>query len=145
MEAGSDREGERLYSQDKTTKSWLQGGDETPISSNIFITVDSCIIYSKDEISMGKSHIINFVSRDDILNSPTNQELISSKILDANLQEQNLPLGQVIVLANNGRYIFNLVVRPQTNDKPFLNVLSGAFLQLRESMRILNIQSAKVS
>ena len=81
-----------------------------------------------------------------ILNSPTNQELVSSKILDANLlQEQNLPLGQVIVLANNGRYIFNLVVRPQTNYKPFFNVLWGAFFRLRESMRILNNQSAKVS
>ena len=63
-EAGSDREGERLYSQDKTTKSCLQGRDETSMSSNIFITVDSCIIYSKDKISMGKSHIINFVSRE---------------------------------------------------------------------------------
>lgn len=114
-------------------------------NSSIFLMGDSCIIYSKDKISMGKSHIVNFVSADGDFSSPVNQELIKDKILDAKLlKEQKLPLGHLVVLANNGRHIFNLVVKSRANENPFLNILSGSLHRLKEAMIILKIQSAKI-
>lgn len=57
---------------------------------------------------------------------------------------KNLPLGHAIVLATNGRYDLNLVVKSRANERPFLNIFSVPLYHLKEAMLRLKIRSAKV-
>ena len=148
-----DGEGGGSGSQDTCATSGREKGngmipdDVTGLEiSSVFVLTDSCIFYSKDTIKMGKSHILNFISSDCTLNSNVNKELVNANILDANLlKQQNLPLGHVTVLASNGRYVFNVVIREKGEDKPFLNIISGAISRLKQAMEILKVTSVKVS
>ena len=114
--------------------------------SSVLIITDSCITYSKDTISMGKSRVVNFISTNCTLNSPVNKELIDAKILDAEmLRNQNLPLGHVTVIETNSRYVFNITIRNKTNDKPCLNIISGAISRFKQAIEALKVSAVKVA
>lgn len=114
--------------------------------SSVLVLVDGCLKYSKDKLLMGKGHIVNFISADCDLQSDVNKELISQNLISTNdLKNQNPEQGQVIVFGNNGRYIFNVVVKNEARDKIILNNISQAIKALTEAMIPLNVQCVKFS
>ena len=53
-----------------------------------------------------------------------------------NLKAQNPQLGETIVFARNGRYIFN-VVKSKGSDRPYLNNISRAVISQKDAMRFM--------
>ena len=62
-----------------------------------------------------------------------------------NLKALNPKIGKTYVLAHNGRYIFNVVVKARNNGRPFLNNIFKGIISLKEAMIPLKIECVKFS
>ena len=61
------------------------------------------------------------------------------------LKAQNPQLGDTIVFAHNGRYIFNVAVKSKGSNRPYLNNISRAIISLKEAMIPLKVNCVKFS
>ena len=112
----------------------------------VLIVVESCLKFSKDKLLMGKGHIVNFISRDCNLDSQVNKDLIKANMINIDdIKGQNLQVGETVVFAHNGRYIFNVVVKEKNIDRSYLNNISRGIMSLKEAMIPLKVECMKFS
>lgn len=115
-------------------------------SKPLMIVTNVCLMYSKDKVSMGKSHVIHFLSVDGNLDSNVSKELIDNKILiPDSLRNEKLILEDVIVFAHNNRYIFHVIGKNKSNERSYLNIISKAILALKNAINVLKVNEIRVS
>ena len=86
---------------------------------------DVCIMESNNKLSMGKDHLVHFISEDKNLESDSSKELVKKGlILEEEITNQTFSVGEAVVFQHRDRYIFHLVTKVHYNDKVYLNILS---------------------
>ena len=145
-EGGLPDSGEYTFFEREGMESGTRVGASEYEISTVLVVAESCVKYSKDKLLMGKGHIVNFISNDCTPDSQINKELIEQNMISVNnLKAQNPQLGETVVYAHNGRYIFNVVVKVKNNDRPSLNDISRGIESLKEAMIPLKVECVKFS
>lgn len=120
--------------------------DQDPFARPVLVIIDTCITTSKDSITMGKGHVVHFISADCNPDSSVTQELIKAKLFNPqDLRNENLEIGETITFTHNGRYIFNLIIKKNYQDRTFLNNISKAISALKNAMEALKVECVKVA
>ena len=100
----------------------------------------------KDTLTLSFGHKINFIPADCLLTTATSKELEKAGFIQREkLKQANPQLGQVIIYAENNRYVFNLVVKTTYDVKPYLKNIAEAISALRETMELLDVKTADIS
>ena len=146
VEGGLPDSGECKVIEREKKELGTRGGETTCEIFPAPVIVESCLKYNKDKLLMGKGHIVNFMSSDCVFDSKINRKLVNANMIAAEkLKAQNPKIGETVVFAHNGRYIFNVVMKNKTDDKPFLNNISRGIMSLKEAMIPLKVQCIKFS
>ena len=102
----------------------LAGIGKVPMFGTVFLIEDSCIITVEDTLTLSFGHKINFIPADCLLTTATIKELEKAGFIGREkLKQANPQLGQVIIYAENNRYVFNLVVKTTYDEKTYLKTL----------------------
>ena len=124
----------------------VAGIGKVPTFGTVFLIEDSCTITVKDTLTLSFGHKINFIPADCLLTTATSKELEKAGFIQREkLKQANPQLGQVIIYAENNRYVFNLVVKTTYDEKPYLKNIAEAISALRETMELLDVKTADIS
>ena len=101
---------------------------------------------SNDKLFLRNDHLINFVSCDGILTTPTGRELMENSLITlSDIREVNPELGTVTSVKQNKRFIFNLFIKETYDSKIFAKNIELAVSTLQGAMESMNLKTISVS
>ena len=136
---------DQVNNEERKDSGFAPGKDnQDPFARTVFVIIGTCIT-SKDSITMGNGHVVHFISSDCNADSSVTQELIKAKLFNVqDLRKEKLEIGGTITFTHNGCYIFNLIIKKNSQDRLFLNNISKAISALKNSMEALKVECVKV-
>ena len=123
----------------------VAGISNIPTFGTAVLIVDSCITTVKDTLILTFGHKINFIPADYLLTNATNKELEKAGFIEREkLKQVNPQLGEVIIYAENKRYVFNLAAETTYDERRYSKNIAEAISALRESMELLDVKAADI-